>query len=662
VLRPTAANLARVDRRSDIYALGIVLYEMLAGANPFAEGGGYSPRRTQLAEMARERGRVTPRLRARRRDVPWGVESIVRKCLDPDPCRRYQEAAHLAEDLRRFLDDRPLRYASELSRVERVQKWLRRHPRLSSSGCVAAVSAVLLLGAVAAVVGVRANLARAGERLQAAEDRDRRQAYDAGTLRALCLVNTVSELDDHLAEGAQVCEETLALYGVLGREDWQEQPAWRRLAPDERRRLAESTRELLQLLAWARCRSAPGSLEAVRQALALLDCAAAVEGLPTSPALGTERARYLEALGDGAGARRAREEANGQRPAGAQDHYLVATAYAHRDGQAGLKRAVVELNEALRLNPRHYWALVQRGICREELGDLTLAAADFSTCIGLRPELAWAHFNRGYVLGRAGKRAEAAEDFTAALACDPGLVAAYVNRGLVRLELRQNAAALADFDEATGHGRDDAFLHAGRGMALEALGRHAAADAAFATAWGRAESSPAAARARLRWSYGFAVAARLPEQAAAAFDGVLQDDPRQPQALYGRAMLAAEGGRLREALAFADRAAAADAAGVDARRCRAVVLARLGDFERAEQDANWCLEREPHAGVTLYAAACVAARAAGRYPQSGAARQALDLLRQALAEGYGRERAAADPDLASIRERPGFAELLGAVD
>jgi serine/threonine protein kinase/tetratricopeptide (TPR) repeat protein len=659
LLHPTVFHVGRVDRRSDIYALGIVLYEMVSGHSPFAQGGGYSRRRTLLAEMARERSQTTPRLRDRRPDVPWSLESIVRRCLAPDPDRRYHQAEHLGEDLRRFLDDRPLRYAPELSQVERVRKWLRRHPRLTSTGSVAAVAALLLLGAAAAVVAVRDNLARAREQIQATEERDRRQAYDAGTLRALCLVNTVSDLDDRLAEGARVCEQTLALYGVLDREDWQEQPAWQRLAPDERRRLGENTRELLQLLAWARCRTAPGERARLRQALALLDRAEAVAGLSPSPALRTERARYLEALGETEASRRSRQEAERLQPVSTQDHYLLATAYARQGGRASLARAVAELNLALQRNPQHYWALVQRGICHQELSDLTLAAADFSSCIGLRPELPWGYFNRGYVLGRAGKREQAIEDFTAALAQDPGFVPASVNRGLVRLELKQYAAALADFDEAQGRERNDAFLHAGRGLALEALGRHSEADAAFAAAFTRAESLPARERARITWTYGFAVASRLPDQAGAAFDAVLREDPRQPQALYGKAMLAVERGHLDEALTFADRAVEAGPGSVDARRCRAIVLARLGDLARAEQDINGCLEREPRSGVTLYAAACVAGRAAARFPSSSAAAQALDLLRRALAEGYGRDRAECDPDLAGIRNEPGFAKLLG---
>jgi hypothetical protein len=88
------------------------------------------------------------------------------------------------------------------------------------------------------------------------------------------------------------------------------------------------------------------------------------------------------------------------------------------------------------------------------------------------------------------------------------------------------------------------------------------------------------------------------------------------------------------------------------------VRARRGEIASAEADINWCLEREPPRGVTLYAAACVAGRAAALSPASGAAEQAVDFLRRAFAEGYGREKAESDPDLAGIRRHPRFVQLL----
>src|SRR5262249_22163816 len=156
-----------------------------------------------------------------------------------------------------------------------------------------------------------------------------------------------------------------------------------------------------------------------------------------------------------------------------------------------------------------------RGICHLELGEPLLAAADFGQCIGLWPEFAWSYFNRGCVLDRAGRKAEAIADYTAALGRDPNFVPALINRGLASLELKLDAPALADFDRAVALGRDDATIDAGRGIALERLGRHAEADAAFAGAFRQVAPRPDPARARLCWSYGFAVAKRLPRKARA---------------------------------------------------------------------------------------------------------------------------------------------------
>jgi tetratricopeptide (TPR) repeat protein len=199
-------------------------------------------------------------------------------------------------------------------------------------------------------------------------------------------------------------------------------------------------------------------------------------------------------------------------------------------------------------------------------------------------------------------------------------------------------------------------------VALEGLRRHDEADAAFTAAQGRAAAVPAAARLRLRWVYGFAVSGRLPAKARAAFEEVLAEQPRHPQALYGRAMLLADRGRLDEALAAFNHAVEAAPGFVEARRFRGVLLARQGNFEAASQDINWCLEREPDVGATLYAGACVAARAVERCADAAAAKQTADqafvLLQRAFARGYGLDKAASDPDLAGVRRYPEFQRLL----
>jgi serine/threonine protein kinase/tetratricopeptide (TPR) repeat protein len=659
LLHLTPELIRGVDRRSDLYSLGLVLAETIAGERLFEHGGSYSALTTQLETMAVERNKSAPSLREIRRDVPWGLESITRKCLDPDPTRRYQQGDHLAEDLRRFIDDRPLKYAPELSRVDRVRKFFRRHPRLLTAGPIFATTMAALLLVVLALVGARSRLAEAGTRLGRAQAAERKRAHDAGAVRAMCLVNTVLGHQDHLRKGVAVCEQTLALYGSPAGHGG-EHPDWIRLEPEERRQLAEDHRELMLLLAGARVRLAPGDRPTLVRSLALLDEAEAIPDLPPSRALWLDRAGYWSQLGDVERATRARAKAGTVPAAGARDHYLLAISYARQGGVEGYRLAIAELGEALELQPRHYWSALQRGICRMELGEYAQALGDFGHCIGLWPEHPWGYFNRGCVLDRMGLKADAIGDYTAALDRDPELAAAISNRALARVELQQYGPALEDFDRAIAlGGAGDAALVAGRALALEGLGRHAEADEAFGEAFAMSpESDPT--RVRLRWTYGFAVSSRLPDRARAAFDEVLGRNPRHPQALYGRAMLAMNGGDLALGLKFFDRALEADPGFIEARRYRAVLLSRRGEWDRATRDINWCLAREPHSGATLYAAACVAARAAEAAPSPRALDRAFELLERAWSVGSGLK-ADDDPDLAALRRDPRFARRMATI-
>ncbi len=650
----------KVDHRADIYSLGMVLYEMLAGCKPFDQSGSYSPLLSLIEVMALERSRSSPSLRHNRSDIPWSLESIARKCLAPDPAQRYQQADHLAEDLRCFLEDRPLKHAPELSRVERVRKWMRRHPRLTSSGSVAVVAGLLLVGSGAALLGIRDHLSRTRLELRAMQAQDRRRAYEEGTTRALCLVNTTSVMREHLAQGRDICEKTLALYGVLDRDDWEDHADWQQLDVHDRQRLAENTRELLLLLAWARVQQAPTDADVLHQALGLLDRAAAIRDLAPLRALEEDRALYLDRLGDAAAAQAARGKARQIPATSAHDHYLLAATYA-RAGR--YPAAVAELTTALHLNPHDYWSTVQRGICYQEQRKYTLATADFGACIGLWPEFAWGYFNRGYTLDQSGNKAEALRDYSAALERDPAFVPAYLNRAMLHLEMKHYDQALADFQKAVEFGRDDAAVHAGRGAALEGLHRFPEADDAFRTAHDRAAAASADVQVRTHLVYGFAVAKRLPQEARKAFDEVLEHlAPNNPQALYGRGVLLVDQGRFQDALPFFDRALDAAPTLVEAHRFRAILRARLGKLTASEQDINWCLEREPESGPTCYAAACVLAHAVEQAPRpetaQTAAAQAVAFLDKAFQRGYGRDQAAADPDLKGLRQNPQFQHLV----
>ncbi len=657
-----------VDRRADIYSLGMVLYEMLVGERPFEQSASYSPMPALIEAMAVERSAGTPSVRQHRPEVPWSLESIVRHCLAPDPDKRYRHARHLGEDLRAFLDDMPLRHAPELSRVERVQKWVRRHPRLASSGSVAALAAGLLLTAAVAFAGLHQHLRAAQEGLSDADARQRQREFDAGAVRALCWVNTRADWgnQDHLQRGIDACEQTLELYEVLSRPDWQERNLWRRFVTDERR---ETTRELLLLLARARVQKMPDDRATLGRALELLDKAEAIAGVPPTPALWEDRADFLGQLGKTEEAAAARDRARKLPPATARDFYLLACTHVRRDGPTSAD-AYAALQQAIQRQPKHYWAYLQRGAIHLERGDYTLAARDFGICKGLWPEFAPAYFNLGVLHLRQWEREQeitqfedAVAEFTAAIERDPEFLMAYGSRGLAYLQGKRYAEALADFQHVADQGREDAITCSGRAVALEGLKRHAEADRAFAEAQRLAQIENRPLQLRLRSTEAFAVAERLPARAQQLFAEILDEVPEHRQALYGMGMLAAKGKRLEAAVDYFDQALAADPNFFEARRFRGVLQARRGRLAEAVADINWCLERQPKSGATLYAAACVASLTLER-SQEAAGKETLDqaalCLERALQRGYGRDQAGADPDLAALRRFPVFERIMNS--
>jgi eukaryotic-like serine/threonine-protein kinase len=507
------------------------------------------------------------------------------------------------------------------------------------------------------LAGAGKNLASTRGRLFLAAARDRKQAHEAGTIRALCLVNTEIGLADNLSQGIEECAKTLALYEVPG-QSGQEHPDWACFDPAERLRLAEDQRELYLLLSHSRVRRANGEPGVVRESLGLLKRAEAVAGLPPSRALWEERARYFSLLGDHEHAANARLRAARTPASTARDHYLLATSYARRGTREALTRAVSELDQALGSNAHDYWSSMQRGICQMELGNLVAATGDFGRCIGLWPEFSWGYLNRGCALDRSGKKSEAVADYSDAILRDPTLLPAYVNRGLALLELKRYADALADFEMATTPDRHDPSIEAGRGMALEGLGRGQEADAAFQSALAHAATLDEAVRTRLFWTYGFAVAGRLPDKAGNAFETVLLSHPTQPQALYGCAMIAMGRDHRAQALGYFNRALEAKPDFSEARQYRAILLARLGQWARAREEINRCLERDADSGMALYAAACVASLASKALADPAAADQAVMFLEKARAHGTDVNKAATDPDLEPLRAHPGLKRLL----
>ena len=118
------AELDQVDRRADIYALGVMMFEMLTGERPF-RGDLHAIMRQKESEEP------PPSLRELRPSIARDLETICRKCLQHSPARRYETATELADELERYRTGLPI-HARPVSNLEYAWRWCLRNRAVAS--------------------------------------------------------------------------------------------------------------------------------------------------------------------------------------------------------------------------------------------------------------------------------------------------------------------------------------------------------------------------------------------------------------------------------------------------------------------------------------------------------------------------------------------------
>ena len=167
-------NADEIDIRTDVYSLGVMLFEVLTGRMPYDTAKKLFPEAARIVCEERPAPLARDWRGARRPD--GDIQTIVGKALEKEPARRYQSVAALSEDLERYLHGQPI-LARPPSAVYQLRKMIGRH-----KVGFAFSAALLILGAAFAV-----SMAVLSARLAAARDRAEREAARANAINAFLL-------------------------------------------------------------------------------------------------------------------------------------------------------------------------------------------------------------------------------------------------------------------------------------------------------------------------------------------------------------------------------------------------------------------------------------------------------------------------------------------
>jgi tetratricopeptide (TPR) repeat protein len=614
-----------IDTRSDIYSLGVLLYELLTGTTPFTRERFKQAGHDEICRIIREEEPPRPSTRlaeskgtlasisAQRQMDPGKLTKLVRgeldwmvmKCLEKDRNRRYETASSLATDVQRYLHDEPVQ-ACPPSVWYRCRKFARRN----RGGLTVAAGIALLLAFLAATIGwaVRDREARQAEserqetaRLQAVEQRAQAAL---GAARGLVADNQVAEARQKLAEArVQLADDRHTLSHLVSEVEAAEAdldrfiqfmnlidraheldgaPVLQHTAGSDGAHSNTQTLPISSGWRQRRTRMAPLFLQALAlyAVLEREDWSTSVDrGFPGTKQREQVRRNSYEALIWLA------EDVLGWR----EDHTS-----AHKiSEETAARQALVYLDRARTAHQptRAYYAM--RGACRKALGDQEAARADLQRIRDTPPSMAIDHFLLGQAAMLVGKKNLAVKSFEAALHLEPTHQWSLLCMGACLNDYGQApedyAASVGLFTGYIFHAPDRAIAYAWRGIAYSHLKRWEDAVADFSRAIELAPKDPGPWINRS----GAYLELNQPGRALADCSRAIELNPLSAQAYGNRGVAYFKLGQPEQAIADYDKSIALDERIITVWVQRGWAYQKQGQWVKALADYSRALELDP---------------------------------------------------------------------
>lgn len=633
-LESLAGEATMIDHRADIYALGLILYEIVTGRLPYTlERKPFAEQVAQMRSLAQQEIDFTI-------IHDLALRAILKKCLAKQPIHRYSSADQLSDDLQRHLKHQPLQWAKEPLSSQRVQKWFHRNSWVTSTAFLACVATGCLLLALAGWYQSRYQRARTDATIAT------KNLSDSLALLGPDLISP--DPDPHqLAADVQLAEQRLSPWQLHEQDAIFHEQVTRYLNVEQAIAVQRDVTTAMMQIAHGRL-----LLQQPKDSLHWNQRAISIAPTEQLKWLATwQRIRLLRVDGQPQLAK-SLEQQLGDPPTSALDRlWRAREAFADHQFAEALKLLAIDDPELRRR--ADYWHL--RASCFVELGQWHEAITAASTALSHQSsqnDHLYALRARAF-LG-LNQFSQAQEDLDQAIKLKPRQGSYYISRAIAHAGEKRWGDAVADLDHAEKHWPEHTRIFFMRARYRQMLGDTAGAKLDRENGLKREPSD------EISWiSRGVALIPLDPKRAVADFDRAIQLNPRSHTARQNKAHVYADYLQQAEpAQQELDTVIAQMPNDAMARGGRAILLARQGKRAAALNDVEVMLKQPVLSPLLKYQAAGVYALSAKKHPEDR--QRAIQLLAQALKEDLDTRLTENDPDIAPLRQDPVVQELLRA--